>query len=145
MLFTNKRGVSPLIATILLISFAVSLGAVIMNLGVNMSTTVCEDVLIEPLVVANQPRFCLSNSTVTFAVSNMGPDIAGAKVIAIGDVVVEKDFLEFTSYHNILGKSFDVNQNTLDAVQVTPIIYDTDGELAYCPSKQIEIIDLKKC
>ena len=32
----NKRGVSPLIATILLIAFAVALGAVVMSIGRNM-------------------------------------------------------------------------------------------------------------
>jgi flagellin-like protein len=32
-LFNNKRGVSPLIATILLIAFAVALGAVVMSIG----------------------------------------------------------------------------------------------------------------
>ena len=34
-LLRNKRGVSPLIATILLIAFAVALGAVVMNIGRN--------------------------------------------------------------------------------------------------------------
>lgn len=36
-IFRNKRGLSPLIATILLIAFAVALGAVIMNLGRSLS------------------------------------------------------------------------------------------------------------
>ena len=34
--FNNKRGVSPLIATVLLISFAVALGAVVLNWGRNL-------------------------------------------------------------------------------------------------------------
>ena len=34
-IFRNKRGLSPLIATILLIAFAVALGAVVMNIGKN--------------------------------------------------------------------------------------------------------------
>ncbi|MEK6968194.1 MAG: archaellin/type IV pilin N-terminal domain-containing protein [Nanoarchaeota archaeon] len=37
-LFNNKRAVSPLIATVILIAFAVSLGAVVMNLGSNFAT-----------------------------------------------------------------------------------------------------------
>ncbi|MDP7623305.1 MAG: hypothetical protein QF436_04300, partial [Candidatus Woesearchaeota archaeon] len=33
---SNKRGVSPLIATVLLISFAVALGSVVLNWGRNI-------------------------------------------------------------------------------------------------------------
>ena len=35
-IFLQKKGVSPLIATVLLISFAVALGAVVMNWGRNI-------------------------------------------------------------------------------------------------------------
>ena len=35
--FSSKKGVSPLIATILLIAFAVALGSVVMNWGLNLS------------------------------------------------------------------------------------------------------------
>ena len=42
--FFNKRGVSPLIATVLLISFAVALGAVVMNWGRNLDISKPGDV-----------------------------------------------------------------------------------------------------
>jgi len=35
----NKRGLSPLIATLILIGFAIALGSVILKLGSNISTT----------------------------------------------------------------------------------------------------------
>jgi flagellin-like protein len=40
----NKRGVSPLIATVLLIAFAVALGAVVMNWGRTYVTQTAQDV-----------------------------------------------------------------------------------------------------
>jgi flagellin-like protein len=41
--FNNKRGISPLIATVLLIAFAVALGAVVMNWGKNYVMTTAKD------------------------------------------------------------------------------------------------------
>ena len=38
MIFSNKKGVSPLVATMLLIAFAIALGAVVINLGANITT-----------------------------------------------------------------------------------------------------------
>ena len=42
-IFISKKGVSPLIATILLISFAVALGSVVMNWGLNLNLGKAED------------------------------------------------------------------------------------------------------
>ena len=36
-IFRSKKGVSPLIATILLIAFAVALGSVVLNWGLNLN------------------------------------------------------------------------------------------------------------
>jgi len=58
-MFRNKKAVSPLVATVILIGFAVTLGAVIMNLGRNYVEKIpethereqlsCEGTSVEPL------------------------------------------------------------------------------------------------
>ena len=66
----GKRGVSPLIATILLIAFAVALGAVIMQFG-EAATGVCgSNIIIQPTLA------CVSadGSNVKFVIANKGSD-----------------------------------------------------------------------
>jgi flagellin-like protein len=50
----NKRGISPLLATVLLIAFAIALGALVLNYGENfvMETSA------EPMVGAECPYGC---------------------------------------------------------------------------------------
>ncbi len=53
MIFLNKKGVSPLIATMLLIAFAIALGAVVINLGSpnvhppDTNSLICDDIILE--------------------------------------------------------------------------------------------------
>ena len=81
----NKKGMSPLIATVLLIAFAVALGAMIMNWstdvqepteeGHSTSTTTtnpCADVQIELNEVFGKTLFCYDNEMIKFNIVNMG-------------------------------------------------------------------------
>ena len=71
MLFNNKRGISPLVATILLIAFAVSIGALIMNwtssdINNAIKGVSCSDVNIELLNV------CQNNESIVISIKNQG-------------------------------------------------------------------------
>ncbi len=79
-MFKGKRGVSPLIATVLLIAFAVALGAVIMQFG-EAAVGVCGT------SIQFNPVACLSSdgTNIKFTVANKGSDeIASLKVDAKG-------------------------------------------------------------
>lgn len=90
----NKRGVSPLIATILLIAFAVALGSVIMNWGLHLNigenADVCRNVEINLRNIDDKSDACYSgfgqNGYVNFVLDNVGAaEINGLSVWILGD------------------------------------------------------------
>jgi len=91
--FFNKRGVSPLIATVLLISFAVALGAVVMNWGRNLSISkpgdVCSGINIIIRNIDNVQACYLSSEQyayIRFIIDNTGTkDIDGLGIWIIGE------------------------------------------------------------
>ena len=91
--FFNKRGVSPLIATVLLISFAVALGAVVMNWGRNLDISkpgdVCSGISIKIRTIDDaQARYLGSgqDAYIQFIIDNTGnKDIDGLGIWIIGE------------------------------------------------------------
>ncbi|MBL7054825.1 hypothetical protein ISS05_03640 [Candidatus Woesearchaeota archaeon] len=89
----NKKGVSPLIATILLISFAVALGVVVMSWGRNIEISnpgdKCSEVDIKVREVNNY-NICYSGSGsdayINFVIDNIGnPDLHGISLWVVGE------------------------------------------------------------
>lgn len=92
-LFKSKKGVSPLIATVLLIAFAVALGSVVMNWGLNLelgkSTDKCRDVEIKIRNI-DVAEVCFggfgTNGYINFIIDNVGlVDISGLAIWIVGD------------------------------------------------------------
>jgi flagellin-like protein len=87
----GKKGVSPLIATVLLIAFAVALGAVVMNWGKtqiqeNINTGAeCNDVQFSWFMRGGKPVLCYSPVALEITVQN-GPliEVDGIKMIVDG-------------------------------------------------------------
>ena len=81
-IFTRKKGISPLVATVILIAFAVALGAVVMNLGATitgpriLSTKECQEVSIKLLEANAQPQVAFGGSGsqgfIEFTLDNVG-------------------------------------------------------------------------
>ncbi len=89
----SKKGVSPLIATILLIAFAVALGSVVMNWGLNLnlgkSADNCRNVEIKIRNI-DVAEACFggfgSNGYINFIIDNTGTiDISGLAIWIVGD------------------------------------------------------------
>ena len=89
----SKKGVSPLIATILLIAFAVALGSVVMNWGLNLnlgeSSDKCRNVEIKIRSI-DVADVCFgglgANGYINFIIDNTGAmDISGLAIWVIGD------------------------------------------------------------
>ena len=89
----SKKGVSPLIATILLIAFAVALGSVVMNWGLTLnlgkSDDKCRNVEIK-LRDIDSAEACYggfgSNGDINFIIDNTGSaDISGLAIWVVGD------------------------------------------------------------
>lgn len=100
----GKRGVSPLIATVLLIAFAVALGAVVMNwgksyvedqaehAGTKSSTEIkCQiDIDLEVKEIRGQPKICYNNGTgnssLVVMLENQGSEtIESVRMVLIGE------------------------------------------------------------
>ncbi len=100
-MFFNKKGVSPLIATVLLIAFAVALGAVVMNWGKdfvtskmdsadklsNIDLSCSNEINLAIKTINDQSTLCYNNGTVkniTFMLQNTGTkDIDGIKIVVM--------------------------------------------------------------
>ena len=89
----SKKGVSPLIATILLIAFAVALGSVVLNWGLNLnlgkSADKCGNAAIKIREISSA-EVCYggfgTNGYVNFIIDNVGGiDISGLTLLIIGD------------------------------------------------------------
>src|SRR3989344_9535329 len=89
----NKRGVSPLIATVLLISFAVALGSVVLNWGRNLDIAkpgdACSGVSIKIRNIADAD-VCYggsgSGTYINFVIDNIGSrDIGGLGIWITGE------------------------------------------------------------
>ena len=93
MIFISKKGVSPLIATILLIAFAVALGSVVMNWGLNLDIVKpkdkCKNVEIKIRDI-DSSQLCYggfgTNGYINFIIDNTGMiDINGLSISIFGD------------------------------------------------------------
>ncbi|MBI2559420.1 hypothetical protein HYW20_08920 [Candidatus Woesearchaeota archaeon] len=90
--FKSKKGVSPLIATILLIAFAVALGSVVMNWGLSLelgkSGDKCRNVDIR-IREADASEVCYGgvgqNGYINFIIDNAGSEINGMSIWIIGE------------------------------------------------------------
>ena len=133
-IFNSKKGVSPLIATILLIAFAVALGSVIMNWGLNLNlgkpADKCDNVAIKIRNIDNS-EVCYGGSGkggyINFVLDNTGSvDISGITILAIG----EKGTMLFELQKTIkIGSLFDKKDREIS--------YDFD---AYGSIKQVQFI-----
>ena len=146
--FFNKRGVSPLIATVLLISFTVALGSVVLNWGRNIDISKpdesCSGVVIN-IRGMGDVEVCYSDSGqeayINFIVDNVGNvDIEGFGIwivgekgtklldldnspIKKGELLDIKDKIvtyDFNTYGNIKYLQFIPKVKTADGIDICP-------------------------
>lgn len=141
----NKKAVSPLIATVLLIAFAVSLGAVLLTYMTSLGE--CGGVSIEIPTVDDEPQICYNSNTnkLDFTLENSGgEDIEYLKVTLTGVLNVENVDVDHTFPRSETGKvSIDYKLNYLGQLQkikITPITIE-DNEEIICPSEKTLTIE----
>ena len=147
-IFVLKKGVSPLIATILLIAFAVALGSVVMNWGLNLelgkSTDICRNVEIKIRNI-DTAEACFggfgSNGYLNFIIDNVGgTDINGLAIWVVGDkgtqlfnldnILIKKGSLyekedkeityDFTKFGNIKQIQFIPKIKVKETIEICP-------------------------
>lgn len=155
----NKRGISPLIATVLLIAFAVALGAVVMNWGrsyvedtaanaqktsqIKVDCSLSVSLAIKE--ISGDPKICLdteNNELVVFIVNKGTKALEGIKTTIIGsEDIADYDTNETIEKSQVKKFTFAYDSTefgTIDQVIFTPKIavegsqlseLCTDGEL----------------
>lgn len=158
--FSSKKGVSPLIATILLIAFAVALGSVVMNWGLNLnlgkSDDACRSV---EIMIRNigEVEACFGgfgqNGYINFIIDNTGlSDINGLAIWIIGDkgtrlfdlenILVQKGSLYDKKDKEV---SYDFSMfGSIKQVQFIPKV-KTQEALEICPKNAIKAEKIGVC
>lgn len=162
----NKRGVSPLIATVLLIAFAVALGAVVMNWGrqyvedttkfakekSNVDIKCGMDVGLKFIQYANENQICFNETTgeVNFTIEN-GPNVditaLQVRVYAQGGInitLIESNFPK--AYVARYGVSYPTTFGNVTKIEIVPQI-EVQGsqKKAFCPSNTLSEESLLQC
>jgi len=154
----NKRGVSPLIATVLLISFTVALGSVVLNWGKNLdiaSSGACSGVSIKLRPISGFD-VCYDGAGLTklnFIVDNTGKkDISGLGVWVIGEhgtSFLDLDDVAIAAGNllNIMGDkvTYDFNRyGGIKNVQFIPKIKSGDST-EICTENSIKTANIGAC
>ncbi len=160
----NKKGISPLIATVLLILFAVTLGVIIMNWGKSYSEDQIEaatkksneelecELYIDLAVkeIAGEPQLYYSNSTgnLTFMLENRGSKtIDSIRVTIIGQNAQDINITDISdssiSPAGVLKKDVIYTNASVDQVIFTPYLNTTgSSEPTLCTRSKLEKDDI---
>ena len=169
-LFRSKKAVSPLIATVLLIAFAVALGAVVMNWGsdyVKSQTTqtaqksdvkikCSQDVSMSVVEIDGIPKLCYNNATgyerIDFLLNNDGNvALENVKVTVVSNVSTPVTVLINSSFgvadSHFLNMSY--NKDTYGypkKIMFTPQIKISGIVTAqWCPSNALTVNEIPEC
>ncbi len=138
----SKRGMSPLIATVLLMAFAVALGGMVMNWQGSLSGLDCSDVHVDVTT------FCFDGQYVQIAARNTGEE-------PVASLLLQIDHPASGQYNITVSKSA-MDKGTATSSQV-PITVDNDaavnlfanldrhGKPTACPEPIARKLPLPKC
>lgn len=159
---STKKGVSPLIATVLLIAFAVTLGAVVMNWGraqlePQSQNNICSNIEISLERLGERPNICYTSGNenkVTFLLKNDGSlSVNKLRITLISSQPIDP--------HNQLSSQkldpgetkrievgFPSTFTQIQKVRITPIhVADLNNPLSeqVCTDKSIEVLQILPC
>ena len=159
--FSRKNGISPLIATVLLIAFAVALGTMIMNWTINLpdpdeeksSGSECDGVMIEIHSIEDVPVLCRSRegSKLIFILGNIGnKDITAIKLRLLDSKTF--DIFERTINYNLKvnditkrEESYVIKDDLNMQVTITPLVKSENGDNILCPAKELVYEKIPLC
>ena len=148
----SKRGISPLIATVLLIAFAVSIGTMIMNWGKDVIANVgdCNDVKLDVQTINGKPLFCYDtlNNKINVMVKNTGSvDVKELHLsVTAADFSHEEKIIDESSLKSgaIITKNIDFLKSGTFKVEIVPYIVSGGKEKA-CLDKSVVSEAIERC
>ena len=162
-LFDNRKGLTPLVATILLVAFSIGLGALVMSWGeeyieekaefVQGTAEVrsgCDVSEISIIKISGQPQACVSPEGIKIWIDN-GPEmdlvnlharIAGTNGVDVIDSLLTQPLLKANAINTVIPYNKEIGQ--VLQVKLTPKIW-TGSQVAICSQRAIELEDLPSC
>ena len=157
----NKRGISPLVATLILIGFSIALGAIVMSwgrgyieekaefvIGVEASPLECGAVSIKVIEIGNKPEICLDNGNIKALIENGAANIDNiqARIVGTGGIATEESILLGVLQKNQAAEaSFSAgNVGNIKQVKLTPYIL-INREKDYCSDRSITFENIVSC
>jgi len=163
-MFDNQRGITPLVATVLLVAFSVGLGALVMSWGeeyiadhaeftqgTSEVKNTCDLAKIDVIRIAGQMQACLAPDGIQVWIDN-GADvdlvgiharIAGSKGIDTKDNILLAPLLKANAARAIIAYDPTLTGDVLQ-VKLTPKIFE-NNQLAICSQNAITLERLKPC
>jgi len=145
----NKRAITPLISTILLLSFAVLLGIIVMNWG---KTTIagqqesksCEQSSLGLIEINEVAEICYKSDKLKFTVENQGQiKISGFTISVLGETGIHQFELEQNMDIGEIDEvttSYDSSVGSIRKIKIVPKI---SGYI--CPKNGVEIDRVALC
>ncbi len=146
----NKKAVSPLIATVLLIAFAVSLGAVLLTYMTTLGE--CGGVSIEITTLDDKPQICYNsnNNQLMFTLENSGrEDIEYLKLTLTGALNVE-NVDELTSIGRSEVSKVEINYKKqhlgiLQKLKIIPVVQENSNDVICGNERSLTIEGIPEC
>lgn len=141
----NKKAISPLISTLLLIFFAVALGLVVMSWGrtaqlEEVEEKTCEEVSIGIMKIAGQ-EICYKDSTLKYTLENTGSvRIDKIKLFIISDDIEKIDQDAIIQAADIVKLESSYQTKEIKKIKITPGVQDI-----FCPKNGVEIDVINEC
>jgi len=144
-MFNNKRGISPLIATILLIAFAVSIGALIMNWSSSVENTAPKLIKTSTCAVVDIQVLsaCQNDQEIVLSLKNIGAETVNKILLKSGNFqyIIDSSFV--SSAEN---KVFHISKDAFnfESFQIIPVILSEGNELV-CTNSAYKDVSLVNC
>lgn len=140
----ERKGMSPLIATVLLIAFAVALGAMIMNWSSTLGENTGPDCSKISMFIS--PYMCYAENMIKLSVKNSGSGVESVTLKIIDESGETIKLLPDSKLGSgdTLQKDVPILKTGKAYVALTPnVMYK--GESTPCPEPALEVDDLANC
>ncbi|MFH1642329.1 MAG: hypothetical protein ABIC04_05530 [Nanoarchaeota archaeon] len=146
----NKKAISPLVSTLILIICAASLGVVVISWGhsevINPEISECSKTGLSMIELGGIRQICANNDNVEFMIKNNGEtNLDGIKFVIISDQGIESGEINrmILSSDVISEKVGSANRN-IKKIMLVPKIFSGDNT-KYCPKNGVDLEDIQPC
>ena len=151
----NKRGIAPLLATVLLIFLATGIGVVVMNVGraqIEEAAQCAVDVQLKIVALNEKEQICFDRqNNQIFFIAETGPqiDIDGLRMRVIGQDAILVQGIEESRIERsgtlLKYVQYDLNRyGEIRQVRLIPVITLYEEEIT-CPEQALILEDIRDC